>query len=295
MPSLVPLNNAVAQSSVDFNNQTPSNASGLFRYKINNYGFTSHTFNSNDLNAVCIFARDVSPTIPAASSFSEPPPVGSEILFYSISGFVRITTSGANLYTSTGVYTLGPNWIGKIIYKGNNDWFFASTNFAKDSYMFTDCCGDISALVYQIKSVNDAQIFSTTQRSYADSSLTIPFNGTVYAEEDTTYYNVANGYNVSVGACSTNTYSTPYTFYTGPDPDTDDVILYSVSGLNINNTTSLAGKKFFTSDVGDQFDCYTTDMVSPGTQNSYYSSTGGYPGSPLSFLDGYIVNIDSYL
>jgi len=299
MPSLVPLNNAVAQSSVDFNNQTPSNASGLFRYKINNYGFTSHTFNSNDLNAVCIFARDVAPAIPLASSFSSPPPIGSEILFYSTSGYVRLapqTELGVNLYTAVGTYTLGPNWIGKIIYKGNNDWFFASTNFAAYSYMFADCCGGISALVYQIKSVNDAQIFSTTQRSYVDSSLTIPFNGTVYAEEDTTYYNIANGYNVATqGTCETNNYTTAYTFYTGPDPDTDDVILYSVSGLNINNTTSLAGKKFFTSDVGDQFDCYTTDMVSPGTQNSYYSSTGGYPGSPLSFLDGYIVNIDSYL
>lgn len=296
MPSLVPLNNAVAQSSVDFNNQTPSNAGGLFRYKINNYGFTSHTFNSNDLNAVCIFARDVSPAIPPASSFSEPPPVGSEILFYSISGFVRITTYGANLYTSTGVYTLGPNWIGKIIYKGNNDWFFSSTNFAAYSYMFSDCCGGISALVYQIKSVNDADTFISTQRSYVDSSLTVPFNGTVYSQENATYYEIANGYfTTSAASCATNTYSTSYTFYTGPDPIYDAVTLYSVEGLNKNSVSSVAGKKFFTSNVGAQYDCYSTDAVSPGTQNSFYSSIGNYPSSPLSFLDGYIVNIDTYL
>jgi hypothetical protein len=298
MPSLVPLNNAIAQSRVDFNNQTPSNAGGLFRYKINNYGFTAHTFNSNDLNAVCIFARDVSPVMPLASSFSAPPPIGSEILFYSTSGYVRLVpeSAGVDLYCSVGNYTLGPNFIGKIIYKGNDDWFFASANFTSYSYSWDNCCGEFGVNLLQIKTVNDENIFSTAQRSYVDTDLTIPFNGTVYAVEATTYYNIANGYNVgSVGSCVNYSYSTPYTFFTGADPDADAVTFYSVADLTITDTASLAGKKFFTSDVGAQADCYTSDMVSPGAETSYYSSTASYPGSPLGFRDGYLVQIDNYL
>lgn len=297
MPSLVPLNSAVAQSSVDFNNQTPSNAGGLFRYKINNYSSNSHTFTVADLNAVCIFYGDTTINL-SPLNFSSAPPIGSEILFYSTGGYVKIEVSGGSLYSTIGNYTYGPNGMGKIIYKGNNEWFFASGNFAPYPYSFNDCCGNISGVVYQIKLASEDNIFSSTQRSYTDGNLTVPFNGTVPREFESiiTYYVIANGYPVATqSSCETNAYSTAYTFYTGPDPVEDAVTFYSVSGLTITNTTSLAGKKFFTSDVGEQYDCYTTNAASPGTQNSYYASAASYPDSPLSFLDGYIVNIDTYL
>jgi hypothetical protein len=294
MSSLVPLNNAYAQNTVNFNSQTPSNAGGLFRYKVNTYAGASHTFDVSDLNAVCVFEKDTTLLISTAN-FSSTPPVGTEILFYSAAGYVKLTTSGASLYSSDGVYTLGPNWLGKIIYKGGNIWFFASANFDAYAYNWTDSCEHATA-VYQIKDASDSNVYVSTQRSYTDNTATIPYNGVVYSSDESLYFSIANGYAVgSSGAENTNNYTTTYTLYTGPDAIGDAVSLYSVNGLSTSVISSLAGAKFFTSNVGSQYACYSTNTVSPGATADFYSATAYYPTYPIIFKDGYVINIDDYL
>jgi hypothetical protein len=288
MPSLVPLNNAIAQNSVDFNNQTPTNASGLFRYKVNQYGTNTHTFSSSDLNAVCVFSGDVNVLL-SSSNFAQLPPVGAEIVFYSTSGRVRLDTSGVSLYVSIGNFTLGPNSIGKIIYKGNNEWFFASSNFTAIGDSFPNCCANTEYL-YQLRLPTDS-VLNLNRRAYVDSTtLDKPFNGIVsYAGA---YYSVVNGYFSATAGCSTKDYTTSYTFYSNASTP---VTFYSVTGLSPNIYTTLSGSKFFTSSVAAEYDCYSIDMVAPGSAVTYYGSTAQYPGSPLVFLHGYVVNIDSYL
>jgi hypothetical protein len=286
MPSLVPLNNAIAQNSVDFNNQTPTNASGLFRYKVNQYGTNTHTFSSSDLNAVCVFSGDTNVLL-SSSNFAQLPPVGAEIVFYSTSGRVRLDTSGVSLYASIGNFTLGPNSIGKIIYKGNNEWFFASSNFTSVFYSWTNCCEDFGEL-YQLRTPNNSAL-NSNQRAYVDSTLDKPFNGV--ASYDGSSYSAVNGY-FSPGGCVPTDYTTSYTFYSNASTP---VTFYSVTGLSPNIYTTLSGSKFFTSSVESVYDCYSINMVASGSAVTYYGSTAQYPGSPLVFLNGYVVNIDSYL
>jgi hypothetical protein len=287
MPSLVPLNNAIAQNSVDFNNQTPTNAGGLFRYKVNQYGTNTHTFSSSDLNAVCVFSGDANILL-SSSNFAQLPPVGAEIVFYSTAGRVRLNTAGVSLYANIGNFTLGPNSIGKIIYKGNNEWFFASSNFTSIIYSWTNCCEDFGEL-YQLRTPNNAAL-NSNQRAYVDSTLDKPFNGITSYEG--AYYSVVNGYFSSTAGCSTKDYTTSYTFYSNASTP---VTFYSVTGLSPNIYTTLSGSKFFTSSVAAEYDCYSIDMVASGSAVTYYGSTAQYPGSPLVFLNGYVVNIDSYL
>jgi len=294
MPSLVPLNNAIAQSSVDFNNQTPANAGGLFRYKINNYS-GNRTLNSDDINAVCVCTHNT--VLLLTTSFTNLK-VNSEIIFYSSNGYVRVQPSvGVNLYFTDGYYTKGPSSTGgvssvsKLIYAGSNNWFLAGYNMSPSEYTWTNCCSSSSTL-YQLKT---SSAYDINARAYTNSDLTIPYNGIVSLEAESTtyYYKLINGWPTSGTGCVTDTYSTPYTFYTGADPVEDAVIFYSVSGLTPSSYSTLLGNKFFTADVGAQHDCYTTDMVSPGTQTSYYGSTAQYgSSSPAIFKDGYVVNIN---
>jgi len=295
MPSFVPLNNALAQNSVDFNNQTPTNSSGLFRYKINNRNTDTWTFIDADLNAVCIFTGVAEVTL---TNFSTTPPVGAEIVFYSVSDVVRITASGsAVLNYSDGNTTISPALAGKIIHASNNVWFFASPNAGLYNHTWYDNCCNFTNALYQ----TGTSSLDLGRRAYADTSLTIPFNGTaiVYVDPDNYYYTVSNGYinpnPITINDCYVNTYSTDYIFYTGSDPIYDTVTLYSVPSLDPTDPTTLSGNKFFSMDVGAQFDCVTDNIVSPGGTVAYYGSTAQYPAEPLIFKDGYVINIDQYL
>lgn len=299
MPSLVPLNNAVAQSSVDFNNQTPSNASGLFRYKVNDRtASSSWVFNDSDLNSVCIFSKSL--VTVGLATFSSTPPIGTEIIFYSTGGAVYIYGyGGATLITSKGPYTVPLSGVGKITHIGSNVWVFSSANSAQKSYTWSSCCGGSQSFYYIEGSTPFTSVSASPSRFYTSSGLNIPFNGTILNPVDGLYYNMVNGYwdtGTPAGSCPILVYSSSYTFYTGPDPIYDPpVTLYSVGALDINNPAYLKGHKFFTTSVGNQYDCYTTDVVSPGTLTVYYPSLALAPSTPIIFQDGYVVNIDSYL
>jgi hypothetical protein len=175
--------------------------------------------------------------------------------------------------------------MGKIIYKGNNEWFFASSNFTSIIYNWSNCCDDTGYL-YQI---NDYGLDSN-RRAYVDSTLDKPFNGV--ASYDGSSYSAVNGYLSATGGCFRTDYTTSYTFYSNASTP---VTFYSVTGLSPNIYTTLSGSKFFTSSVAAEYDCYSIDMVASGSEVTYYGSTAQYPGSPLVFLNGYVVNIDSYL
>jgi hypothetical protein len=282
MPSTVPLNNAVAQSSVDFNNQTPTNPAGLFRYKVNTYATATHTFTTADLNAVCKFSGDV--TVNLSSDNVGSPAPGTEIIISSTGGFIKVAFSGTGSFNySTGLFT-DVNKPAKLVYAGNNKWFFASANRTSNGYSWLNCCSQ-SSTIYQI---SDA--FSSTRRSFVNSVLTIPFNG-LFQDEDTTFYYIVDG-DVQPGTfeCATNSYTTEYTFYTGADPVADAVTFYSVAGLTETNYSNLLGNKFFTSNVGEQFDCYETDQVAPGSPLTFYGSTAQYPAHYIEIRDGYVIN-----
>jgi hypothetical protein len=284
MPSTVPLNNALAQSSVDFNNQTLTNPAGLFRYKVNTYTTKTHVFTTADLNAVCKFSGDV--TVIISSAYVGSPVPGTEIIVYSVGGFVKVVFSvDVTFNYSDGVFT-DVNKPGKLVYAGNDKWFFASANRNSNGYGWTNCCNEGSD-IFQL-----SDNFTPSVRVYVDSGLTIPFNGLFqYEDEVSTFYYIVDG-DVQPGSfeCSTNSYTTAYTFYTGPDPISDAVTFYSVAGLTENSYNNLLGNKFFTSNVGEQFDCYTTDQVASGTQTTFYGDTDQYPNHYIIIQDGYVIN-----
>lgn len=286
MPSSVPLTNAIAQNSVDFNNQTPTNASGLFRYKINSRG-SGYAFTDADLNSVCIFSggaaiNDVSLNI---ANFSVVPPIGAEIIFYSTTGNIRIAASGAPLYSSVGPFTTGTAVAGKIIYKGNSTWYLASANANNFLYTWTNCCSNEASL-YQILVTSGS--FYSGKLSYFDSGLTKLYNGTVFSYDSGLYYRIVNGVSVATFAdcaATTLTYNTDYTFYDSPDPIYgNSVTLYSVSGLNQASPETLLGHKFFTGSKGTVYDCYTSSVV-----NNYYTATTA-PYYAITFYGGYVTS-----
>lgn len=288
MPASVPLNNAVAQNTFDFNNQRATNASGLSRYKINEYNTSARILNNADLNAVCVFSGNT--TLTLGNNFSPVPPVFSEIIFYSTNGYVRISSAvGTTVYSDTGLF-IGKGKVGKLVYVTSNTWFFASVTSTVNSFNFTDCCSDIGD-IYQIGQ-NPASL-NTSAKAYTNASVNIPFNGSFQIGEN--IYSVANGDLSIIGGCPFNVYQTAYTFYTAGETGPDPVTLYSVSGLTPSNYSTLLGKRFATSGQGSEespiYDCALNDIVSPSTQNSYYGSTAQYASnSSATFLDGYVIN-----
>lgn len=293
MPSAVPLNNAIAQNSLDFNSQNPTNKGGLFRYKINNYGAAgTHNFTNNDLNSVCIFSRDVTVTLNSAN-FTSAPPAGSEILFYSNNGYIRVNTVvGSTLYSTIGNFTV-PGKAGKLIYTTANSWFFASLNATSFSTDYTDCCVNSSQAIYQVSNYSS---FDAAYKTYADAEVSVPFNGLtpIQISDDPvtiSYYNIVNGQASSTGGCGTETpYDSAFTFYTNA---TTPVTLYSVGSYDPSVYSNLLGKKFFTAipNSGDPiYSCYSTDQVANGASAQYYGSTAQYPSDPVTFLNGYAIN-----
>jgi hypothetical protein len=289
MPSLVPLHNALSQNSVDFNSQTPINDRGLLRYSVQDYNTNSHTLTPADFNSVCIFAGDTQLVLNNFGGVT--PPTGTEIIFLSRTGYVRVATLNASLYTSNGPFTQGPYFAGKIIHLNNNLWVFAGTNWNPNTFTVNNCCAGTTT-IYQL---NTSAVFDGAMRAYTTGDLAVPFNGTIESYSDPTYYwNIfKNGYLTSTTAddCATYDYSEPYTFYAGPDPIYDAISFYSVSGQTPTVRATLNGNKFFISDVGIQHDCYATDAVSPGAPLNYYANPGDFPNSPLIFMDGYVINI----
>jgi len=288
MSSFLPLNNALAQNSVDFNSQTPTNSSGLFRYKVNTRN-NNYTFTSTDFNSVCIFNSGGlgGLTLATLNSFSPAPPVGTEIIFYSTTGSVQIAGTGtATLNSTTGRFTTGINAPGKIIHRGNNVWYFASLSATFYSYNWANCCG-ASVGLYQIGTASNSN-FNPSAFSYTDGNFNIPFNGIVYYETGGGYYydKVVNGLVTGSSNCATSTFSTSYTYYTNTDPqDPQTVFIYSVSGLNRAQPETLLGYSFFSADVGVRQECYSSNRVSGVT---YYINPGG--GASITFYNGYVVS-----
>jgi len=285
MPSSVPLINAIAQNTVDFNNQTPTNASGLFRYKINNYS-APRIFTDTDLNSVCIF-NDVGTIVDVylnSNYFSTTPPVGAEIIFYSTTGNIRINTSGVGyLASSFGPFTTGANSAGKIIHRGGNVWYFASANATPQQYSWTNCCGNGGEL-YQITNTPG---FNYSLRSYFDLGIERPYNGTVFDYDTQLYYRIVNGvYAANYVECAPTSFGTGYNFYDAPDPIYGQTVtLYAVTGLNSADPISLLGNKFFVDQVGQQYDCYAASLVPDGA--TYYTSTTS-PYYALTFYGSYV-------
>lgn len=300
MSSSVPLINAVAQNTVDFNNQTPSNAGGLFRYKIKSIGYPSegvYYLQPEDLNSVLIFSGNVTLYLDSNSfSASGLPPVGSEVFFYSINGAppnrVYVETSGFNLYYYVGPYLQSSNDNGKIIYTGENAWTFASLNYNFQPISSIDCCSANNTL-YQI--ALPGATYNTSFKAYFEDSLQYPYNGVFF--DNTNYYKIVNGYQdtiLSEGCSETlSSYATPYSFYNAAE---EEVVLYSTnSNYDPSNYTGLLGAKFFTSwqNAGNPiYSCYTdSSLVGYGTPVAYYGSLAQVAaGTPVTFYYGYVVD-----
>ena len=287
MPSSVPLTNAIAQNSVDFNSQTPTNASGLFRYKINSRD-NGYAFRNADLNSVCIFSGGaaINDVYLYSGYFPVDPPIGAEIIFYSTTGVIRIYIFGLTLYSSVGPFTPGAYSAGKIIYRGNNVWYFAGANAGVFEYTWTDCCGNGASL----SQVSVAGGFNPNRLSFFDQNLSYRYNG--FVNDGTNYYyRIVNGVYAETTASNCydtqSYYSTQYNFYDAPDPIYGNAVpLYSVSGLNTATPETLLGNKFFISDVGQQYDCYTENVV-PAT--TYYTATAA-PYYAITFYGGYVTS-----
>lgn len=284
MPSSLPLNNALAQNSVDFNTQIPTNSSGLFRYKVNTRG-NNYTFTSTDFNSVCIFSLGVGGvTTVFLNAFGVAPPVGTEIIFYSTIGLVNIQ-GNATLYVTVG--RVSSTSAGKIIHRGNNVWYFASLNTTKNQFNWTNCCSNFESL-YQ---VGEQTNFDPNKFSYTDAALNTPFNGIVYYDNDglATYNKVVNGVATGSGSCTTVTFNIAYTYYTNTDPENPETVdIYSVEGLTRTSPPTLLGNSFFTEVVTEQQECYTSNRV---TGVTYYINAGG--GASITFLNGYVVSYTS--
>lgn len=297
MPAAVPLNNAIAQNSLDFNNQNPTNKGGLFRYKINNYeslgacAINQHTFTNADLNAVCIFTYDVNITIPPFATIP-----GSEILFYSPNGRIKLEASdGSTLYSNIGNFTV-PGKAGKVIYTDSNNWFFSSLNTNSFATNYTDCCAQPNS-IYQVGNNGD---LNTTIKVYTNAAADVAFNGTIILD-NVAQYDIVNGQASSVLLlCYANYYNTAYTFYTEDisyPGEVTPITFYSLSsGITPSNYNSLLGKKFFTAapEGGGTpvYDCYSSNAVAPGSIYSYYGSSMQYPSDPVKFLNGYVIDFN---
>jgi len=299
MPSLVPLNNAIAQNSVDFNNQNPTNKGGLSRYKITNYGqlnygaVSQHAFTNADLNSVCIFSGDVDITF-QGFNFNPAPLPGAEILFYSTNGRIRLNDISALLYSNVGNFTV-PTKAGKIIYTSAGKWYFSSLNTAVFSPILTDCCGVSPPVVYQVGNNNSGSL-DPNIKLYVDPDATFAFNGIVYDTLDEQRYIVINGQATGDGmtVCDTPAvYSSEYTFYSSASTT---ATFYSLTGaFTPDNYYSLLGIKFFSSipNEGNPINsCWATDVVAPGSPATYYGSTEQYPDNYVVFLNGYVIDYD---
>lgn len=297
MPSAVPLNNAIAQNSLDFNNQNPTNKGGLFRYKINNYESVSsgtisqYTFTNADLNAISVFTGDVNINI---TPFAAHP--GSEILFYSSNGRIKLEASGGStLYSNIGNFTV-PGKAGKLIYTDSNTWFFSSLNTNCYPTSFTDCC-EQTRNIYQVGIGNNGNL-NTAIKVYADLGADVAFNGLITLDIDAAQYDIINGQASAVTfGCYPASYDTAYTFYTEDviyPGEVVPIIFYSLaSGITPSNYSSLLGKPFFTDTVPSAiYDCSSSNRVAPSSSASYYGSPEQYPNYPVTFLDGYVIGYD---
>lgn len=284
MSSHTPLNNAILQSSIDFNNQTVANAAGLSRYTIHNYGATNVVLSENDLNAVCIFSGNRHIDLPSGLSAA----MGAEIILYSTDGFIRLDPDvGTTVYRERGLFSLGAGIALKLINAGTNEWILSGANFNSSAYAYTDCCS-ASETVYQLRMTDT---FDYTINTYTDPELLIPFNGTVITTSGdppaSYYYNVINGVSSEIFGCDAEEYTTEYTLYNGAATPTT---VYSVSGIDVTSAPSIYGHKFFTvAPGGFVSSCTETNQLASGASATYYGSTAGIPGSPLVFLNGYLI------
>jgi hypothetical protein len=294
MPSLLPLNNAIAQNSLDFNNQNPTNKGGLLRYNINdytrvNYGsVVEHFFTNADLNSVCIFSGDVN-IILSSGYFSPAPLPGTEILFYSASGRIKLMPAGATLYSHVGNFTV-PTKAGKIIYTSEGAWYFSSLNTDVFSPSVADCCiGGVT--IYQVGN-NNSESLDANVKIYADASVNVPFNGIVYDDSIITRYNVINGQASVIAECETAApYNVEYTFYSSASTT---ATFYSKPDAGTPyDYISLLGNKFFTTapNEGNPINsCWAIDVVAPSTPTTYYGDSTQYPANPVTFLNGYVID-----
>jgi hypothetical protein len=303
MPSLVPLNNAIAQNSLDFNNQNPTNKGGLFRYNINNYtranyGWVGqHSFTNADLNSVCIFSGDVDILL-SAGYFSPAPLPGTEILFYSAAGRIKLVPAGVTLYSHVGNFTV-PTKAGKIIYTSEGDWYFSSLNTDVFPLNVTDCCSISAFNIYQVGNNNSGSLDANV-KIYADSGTTVPFNGIVQDNLSNTRYNVINGQASVITDCDTPAaYSTEYTFYTEDliyPGEVTPITFYSKPYAGTpNNYGTLVGNRFFTTIPNGGtaiYSCWLTGRVAPDSGRTYYGDGTQYPANPVTFLNGYVINYE---
>lgn len=311
MPSSVPLINAIAQNSVDFNNQTPINAGGLFRYKIKNIGYPSggaYILTPEDLNSVLIFSGDVtlilSSTYFVASGF---PPAGSEILFYSTGGAGsegRVFVSAQSnfvLSSYVGPYLQSSNDTGKIIYTGLNgagqgNWTFASPNYNFTLIDLSDCCaGSAVNNLYQISTPTST--YNTSYRSYFENNFVYPYNGVI--NYDGSAYAIVNGYFIDVAMLCGDTevaYTSAYTFYDASE--TSFSFFTDASDLDPTNYENLLGHKFFIGAAPNEglpmYSCFS-DGSEAGAASAveFYGSVAQIGNSdPVTFYKGYVVNYD---
>mgnify|MGYP000915273065 CR=1 FL=1 len=283
MPGKTPLYNAFAQNSLDLNNQTASNNAGFSRFNVASSGATSLTLSAANFNTITVFSDNVDITIQSVTGLNP----GAEAIIMSSGGRVYFIVNGVSVYADDNLfYSEAINKPVRLTYMGGTAYSLSGM-LAKPMLYTTENCCSISVEVYQL--VKAGYSFSVLGGTlYADSTCKIKYNGDFY--ENLTRYQVTEGVAADIeGSCFTSDYSTAYgNFYGVPTVDDTPVSLYSVSGLSPGNSPSaFVSNKVFTSSVGVQYDCYTTNQYS-GVK--YYKKPAGDNSVHYcEFLNGYLI------
>lgn len=285
MPGKTPLYNAFAQNSLDLNNQTASNNAGFFRFAVASSGATSLDLTKDYFNTITVFSDNVDISIPSITGLNP----GAEAIIMSSSGRVFFTANGVSVYADDNLfYSAAINKPVRLTYMGGTAYSLSGM-LAKPMLYTTENCCSISVEVYQL--VKAGYSFSVLDGTlYADSTCKIKYNGDFYDAENSVRYQVTEGVATDiVSSCFTSDYSTAYgNFYGVPTVDDTPVSLYSVSGLSPGNSpAAFVSNKVFTSSVGVQYDCYTTNQYS-GVKY-YKKPSGDNSVHYCEFLNGYLI------
>jgi hypothetical protein len=283
MAGLVPLQNAVVETSIDFNNKRVSNNAGFHRYNVLASADTYYTATASDFNSVIVFSGNVTVEINTGATGSLN--YGAELILISNTGRVKVLDSDTR-------FSQGPTKAIKLIYTGpgmtGKPYKFLYTGAVASVYTisYTDCCNS-SANVYQLLRSN-AVGFEYDKLIYKDTECTILFNGTM--TNGGSWYSVVSGVAGPGSFCVPNDYTSVYSyFYTNPAlSDPYPISLSSVGGLSSGNSPSaFTGNKFFDAPL-TALDCFNTGAV---TATYYYSKSGGDGSVYLcNFAAGYLLS-----
>jgi hypothetical protein len=305
MPSIVPIRSSVAQTAVDFNNQSLINSGNFFKYKSGIFITNAATYNAgiSDINSII------------TSNYNENAPFGTLELGYLNTAYTgRLLNNGSEILVWTTDNTIlnnilikASNNAGLIVNRNNsfytlpqsaakltlvdsvnNRWILSGKTGQIVTYSFTNCCEQIEYFKQITDDLSGSISGDLQSRYYFDyDDITKPYNGIYY--DGTDWLQVINGVYISSSSCSTYNFTTSYTFYTVLGDYTSAVVGYSMVGQNENDPSTFLGLKVFNDSVSDQYPCYTGVAAFP--DGTYYTTNSAYS---LEFYKGYVISYAAF-